>query len=400
MNSDLPKTMYKEDASTQTSNMITGIFWDIENISIPKRISIPHLIQMIRHKFIYTSSLVEQEFTIVCDVHKESKSLTSQLAAANITLVHIPAISKNAADSKLEALMRKFVQTFDIPVTIVLISSDVNFTPILTELKYRNRTKIILIHNGTANSNLIHLAEEVFVFKDLLENVPAARPENTLQEKTYKIELSNLPPDANRPLLKKQLSKLYENTGGKLLELRDTIAVIKFRTQEEQERGLVRMNGQRINNYEITAKKVTSSSLSENEKQEQKLRLIREILSLFKENQSEIRLHLVLKMYKTKFNRTLSYAHLGYTSIIELIQDFPTFLSITGEKNTRTLHLRHKSAAQGESSAQGASEQGGPSNSSLSSSETSDDEIKKKKKKKKRHFIGALYNAPNIFMVY
>ena len=48
-----------------------GIFWDIENISIPSNVSVSDLVRRIRNTFV-TADKREVEFMCVCDVHKEN----------------------------------------------------------------------------------------------------------------------------------------------------------------------------------------------------------------------------------------------------------------------------------------------------------------------------------------
>lgn len=63
----------------------------------------------------------------VCDVNKENQDIIRELNLAQVTVVHINATSKNAADDKLRQCMRRFVEIHRSPSTIVLISGKIYF---------------------------------------------------------------------------------------------------------------------------------------------------------------------------------------------------------------------------------------------------------------------------------
>lgn len=59
-----------------------GVFWDIENISIPKKKSAFRIVQTIRHTFF--DGHKEAEFVCVCDTVKERKDVIQELNAAQV----------------------------------------------------------------------------------------------------------------------------------------------------------------------------------------------------------------------------------------------------------------------------------------------------------------------------
>ncbi|ESO09984.1 hypothetical protein HELRODRAFT_133869, partial [Helobdella robusta] len=113
-----------------------GVFWDIENCPVPSNYSSLLFVNEIRNRFF--NEHVEAEFIAVCDTEKQNKY---------VTVVHVCALSKNSADDKLKHSMRKFAAFHSSPSTVILISSDVNFSPEISDLRYIHKFETIVIHN-------------------------------------------------------------------------------------------------------------------------------------------------------------------------------------------------------------------------------------------------------------
>lgn len=127
-----------------TSPVSLAFYWDIENCGVPARKSAIDVVQMIRDRFGGLGS--EVDFVCVCDVNKERSELINDLNLAQasgkfnvnriffltffllqVTVVHVSATSKNAADEKLKSLLRRFGATHTSPGTVVLLSSELSF---------------------------------------------------------------------------------------------------------------------------------------------------------------------------------------------------------------------------------------------------------------------------------
>ena len=90
-----------------------------------------------------------------------------------MTLVHVNAIAKNAADDKLRQSLRRFAHTYPAPSTVVLISGDVNFSSELTDLRHVHNITIVLVHNPQASQALKVFAHKLIDFYEFLEDVEA-----------------------------------------------------------------------------------------------------------------------------------------------------------------------------------------------------------------------------------
>lgn len=64
-----------------------GIFWDIENVRVPKMKSAAAVVQRIREVFL--ENYRESEFVVVCDVKKEPSQLIQELHDSQVCIAHV-----------------------------------------------------------------------------------------------------------------------------------------------------------------------------------------------------------------------------------------------------------------------------------------------------------------------
>lgn len=89
-----------------------------------------------------------------------------------VTVVHINATSKNAADDKLRQSLRRFAQSYPPPATVVLVSGDINFAAELSDLRHRHNLTVICLHNAQAQSALLACAHESKRFDLFTDELP------------------------------------------------------------------------------------------------------------------------------------------------------------------------------------------------------------------------------------
>lgn len=127
-----------------------GVFWDIENCAVPSGRSAATVVQRLRERFFQGHR--EAEFICVCDINKENKAVIQELnncqvracscgwcftcfclfrracfftacsVPAQVTVAHINATAKNAADDKLRQSLRRFAETHAAPATVIVVS--------------------------------------------------------------------------------------------------------------------------------------------------------------------------------------------------------------------------------------------------------------------------------------
>ncbi|XP_008407266.1 meiosis arrest female protein 1 isoform X3 [Poecilia reticulata] len=151
-----------------------GVFWDIENCSVPSGRSAEAVVQRIRSRFFQGHR--EAEFICVCDISKESKAVIQELNNCQVTVAHINATAKNAADDKLRQSLRRFADTHAAPATVILVSSDVNFASELSDLRHRHGFQVILIHGNHTSSTLLQHAHRHVPFQEITADLPQRMP--------------------------------------------------------------------------------------------------------------------------------------------------------------------------------------------------------------------------------
>ncbi|XP_062420660.1 meiosis regulator and mRNA stability factor 1 isoform X2 [Pungitius pungitius] len=229
-----------------------GVFWDIENCSVPSGRSAGAVVQRIRSHFFQGHR--EAEFICVCDISKESKAVIQELNNCQVTVAHINATAKNAADDKLRQSLRRFAETHTAPATVVLVSSDVNFASELSDLRHRHGFQVILVHGCHTSSALLQHAHRHMAFQDITADLPPrmlvkAQPSFNL------LYVHNLPVNCDKSLrnaVKLRLRRLSDNCGGKVLGVAQGTAVLRFGSAEAAARAHKRMENEDVFGRQIS----------------------------------------------------------------------------------------------------------------------------------------------------
>ncbi|KAM8878375.1 meiosis regulator and mRNA stability factor 1 isoform 1-T2 [Spinachia spinachia] len=229
-----------------------GVFWDIENCSVPSGRSAGAVVQRIRSHFFQGHR--EAEFICVCDISKESKVVIQELNNCQVTVAHINATAKNAADDKLRQSLRRFAETHTAPATVVLVSSDVNFASELSDLRHRHGFQVILVHGSHTSSALLQHAHRHMAFQDITVDLPPrmlvkAQPSFNL------LYVHNLPVNCDKSLrnaVKLRLRRLSDNCGGKVLGVAQGTAVLRFGSIEAAARAHKRMENEDVFGRQIS----------------------------------------------------------------------------------------------------------------------------------------------------
>lgn len=99
-----------------------GIFWDIENLQVPNKGSVHALVERIRQYVLRLNHYREWQFVVVCDTLKIAPQILNDLNLAQVTVVHVASVAKNAADDKLKQLIKHFIDTIGYQSAILLIT--------------------------------------------------------------------------------------------------------------------------------------------------------------------------------------------------------------------------------------------------------------------------------------
>ncbi|XP_054634447.1 meiosis regulator and mRNA stability factor 1 isoform X2 [Dunckerocampus dactyliophorus] len=223
-----------------------GVFWDIENCSVPSGRSAGVVVQRIRSRFFQGHR--EAEFICVCDISKESKAVIQELNNCQVTVAHINATAKNAADDKLRQSLRRFAETHTAPATVVLVSSDVNFASELSDLRHRHGFQVILVHGNHTSQALLQHAHCHVSFQDITADLPLRMLVKT-QPSYNLLYVHNLPVNCDKSLwnaVKLRLRRLSDNCGGKVLGMSQGTAVLRFGSPEAAARARKRMENEDV----------------------------------------------------------------------------------------------------------------------------------------------------------
>ncbi|KAJ8413614.1 hypothetical protein AAFF_G00081210 [Aldrovandia affinis] len=220
-----------------------GVFWDIENCSVPSGRSAVTVVQRIRSRFFQGHR--EAEFICVCDISKESKEVIQELNNCQVTVAHINATAKNAADDKLRQSLRRFAETHTAPATVVLVSTDVNFASELSDLRHRHGFQVILVHKNQASEALLQHAHRHLAFEDFVSDLPPRMPVKQ-QPCLNLLYVYNLPTNRDGKSVSNRLRRLSDNCGGKVLSILAGCAVLRFGSQDATKRARKRMENEDV----------------------------------------------------------------------------------------------------------------------------------------------------------
>ncbi|XP_058891564.1 meiosis regulator and mRNA stability factor 1-like isoform X2 [Acipenser ruthenus] len=243
LGTSLGKSSQKYGSPDSENSPPVGVFWDIENCSVPSGRSAMAVVQRIRERFFKGHR--EAEFICVCDISKENKEVIQELNNCQVTVAHINATAKNAADDKLRQSLRRFADTHAAPATIVLVSSDVNFACELSDLRHRHGFQVILIHKNQTSDALLQHANRHVTFEELVSDLPPRVPGKTHPCHSL-LYVYNLPSHRDSKTVTYRLRRLSDNCGGKVLSISSGSAVLRFSSQDAAERARKRMENEDV----------------------------------------------------------------------------------------------------------------------------------------------------------
>ncbi|XP_044005440.1 meiosis regulator and mRNA stability factor 1-like [Aphidius gifuensis] len=187
-----PNLSKQEPVTKSQSSSLNSmaLFWDIENVRVPKGKTAEVLTQIVRSTF--SNGYNEIEFVVVCDVTKETEKDIKDLIKSKVKLIHISSTSKNAAYEKLKQSVRRFADIHGNTATVALISSDINFAPDLSDLRHRKKMYVILLHNNHPSKALISCANEhhnlIKLMKRTSESAKVLKPQKNFSINNHPIK--------------------------------------------------------------------------------------------------------------------------------------------------------------------------------------------------------------------
>jgi hypothetical protein len=225
-------------------------------VAIPARNNAFDVLMKLRKRLIEDRKLVESTFkTYYRNINTIPPQHRADLHHANVLVQHIESNKTGAVDRQIQKDLQQFMDLHKTPATLVLISGDIDFIKDLSELRFRHRHYIVIIHNPQAKDQLLKTANEFIPWEEFVEktysNGPrqqctARNPRNLLKE-VQQTQISSIlkpkdnlgrtfsprqnlgktrpstPPSKCPPLMQLNMNKSSVNTDD-VLELTSTVA--------------------------------------------------------------------------------------------------------------------------------------------------------------------------------
>jgi len=148
-----------------------GVFWDIENIQVPRGLKPSDVVDSIRAK-VYPSFAEEVVFEAYLDVTRFSEPFILELQRAFVKLVHVSGHNKNSADIHIMQAINDFVKSHGLCM-VILISSDENFLPVARSLKRNPDVISYIVHSRQVSDALVQAFDRNFEWPHLECSTPS-----------------------------------------------------------------------------------------------------------------------------------------------------------------------------------------------------------------------------------
>ncbi|CAF1377792.1 unnamed protein product [Adineta steineri] len=133
----VPTSFYSpsQERKQRSSEDIVGVFWDLENVQIPRTQKPFDIVQRVRQLLVIKPKLREIGFTCYCDVSTLSQINQISLMHANVRIAHVPDGKPGSVDRQILLDLDRFERAHEPPATIILITGDIDFVGKFKSLK-------------------------------------------------------------------------------------------------------------------------------------------------------------------------------------------------------------------------------------------------------------------------
>ncbi|KAL2913558.1 hypothetical protein HK105_207018 [Polyrhizophydium stewartii] len=143
------------------------VYWDLENAGVPSGVRGFELVRCIKEAL---KLALVRNIVAVCNVSRFEAGLRTELQSAGVTLIDCASTKPSASDMAIVTELLKF--TFDTrpPATIVLISSDTDFSKVLcflTSVGYET----VLVHGRQVSPALLHSVGRTVAWDAIVSDV-------------------------------------------------------------------------------------------------------------------------------------------------------------------------------------------------------------------------------------
>ncbi|XP_025017023.1 uncharacterized protein LOC112539064 [Tetranychus urticae] len=236
-----------------------AVFWDIQNVGIPKGQTVDSIVDLIRSTVIKPYNLNEIFFFCVCDVHKLPSNVANSLIALDVDIVQAYNGVKDSADIKILDLMRKFVKVAGQECTIILLSGDGDYYGTLSDLKKLHNVSINLIRLANSFSPKL---DQISDYTCMLNNGVLKPIKSTVVPK-YFISIKNYPLTMDINFVMGTLNNQIAESIQKSAILFDDLICIGFPTLWNAEKAIEQLNGSRFHGHFLKVVLLSESPLTE-----------------------------------------------------------------------------------------------------------------------------------------
>jgi hypothetical protein len=160
-----------------------ALFWDIENLPVPKGVDIRSLIPLIRERCGGTL-LDEIRFDAFGDITRIPKSIQLELERVGVQLINVASARKNAADFRISQAVNDHVRVHSNTV-VVLLSADGDFLDLANSLRRNPTIKSILIHAHQVSFALVEAFDVAYEWPSLQQTRREEKPIATPKGNTF-----------------------------------------------------------------------------------------------------------------------------------------------------------------------------------------------------------------------
>lgn len=248
-----------------------GLFWDIENVRVPRGELATDIVRSIRN-LVTSRSWIEIDFFVACDVYNQSSGLMRSLDLIGLTIIHVSNNVKNAADEKLKKLMTEFVnENGHNEIAIVLLTGDYDFATTLRGFKRNHNVTIYLIYSEGLSQNLVDCVDKSFSINSFI-NPNGNKPRQPYKQsiplswEPWLVQITGYPLHTRNAEIVAEFRKKAQNQNGKFAEIQRGTVWLSFNDKADALKISNELNGRTFKGGRLTAIVTESRLLADHER--------------------------------------------------------------------------------------------------------------------------------------
>eukprot|EP00741_Cyanophora_paradoxa_P010337 tig00020531_g10002.t1 len=147
-----------------------GIFWDIENCSVPRQADVLQIVDSVRSKTREACPGGQEAlFRVYGNMKLLHDSVSTKLKRLGVSMSHVPHTGKpNEADIEIINDVLEFASRGGPPGAVVFITGDVDYSSTISMLRHRRGWQLVLFHRRNSRSELLVGASVAHCWEDVV----------------------------------------------------------------------------------------------------------------------------------------------------------------------------------------------------------------------------------------